>query len=129
MHYAVMVIDDSPLERFLAETIIKNSQFGEEVISFNSAVEGLAYLESLESDPERFPDVLFVDIQMPLMNGFQFLDKFMEFPDAIKHKCKIVMYSSTLDDKDYIRMRRYPVIRKFLTKPLSEEMLRRIDSL
>ena len=129
MHRNVMVIDDSLLECFLAERIIKNSLFTDEVMTFSSPVDGLLYLESLGNDLDKFPEVIFLDIYMPLMNGFDFMDKFLQFHDEIKKHCKIVMVSSSMAYEDQVRMRRYPIIRKFLTKPLSEEMLEDLSRL
>ena len=123
MHRAAMVIDDSAMERFLAERVIRNAMFADEVICFNSPLEGLAYLNTLGNDPARFPDVLFVDIHMPLMNGFQFLDEFQHFSNEIKQHCKIVMCSSSIATEDEVRIQKYPTVSKFLTKPLSVEML------
>ena len=121
-----MIIDDSPLERFVAETVIKKSLFAEEVMSFSGPADTLAYLESLVEGAKPFPDVLFVDIHMPLMNGFEFLDKYVEYPDEIKRRCRVVMFSSSEAQEDILRMKKYPVIRNFLTKPLSVTALKNI---
>jgi CheY-like chemotaxis protein len=129
IYRTVMVIDDSRLERFLAEKIIKNSLFADAVITFNSAIEALEYLTALGTDPDKFPDVILLDIYMPVMNGFEFLDKFLEFSEDIKKHCKIVIISSTDAYEDHAQMRRYPIISKFLTKPLSEEMLKKLGRL
>jgi CheY-like chemotaxis protein len=122
MYQSIMVIDDNPLERVLAEAIVKNSKFAERVIAYESAVSALAYLRSLGEDPSKFPDVILVDIQMPVMTGFEFLDKFMEFPPEIQQRCKIIMFSSSVEEEDHEKVKKYPIIRKFLPKPLLEKM-------
>jgi len=123
MYHKAIVIDDSLLERFLAERIIKNSLFAKEVMTFNSPIDALGYLKTFDSNTDKLPDVIFLDIHMPVMNGFDFLNKFLELSADIKKHCKILMFSSTDAYEDHLRMRGYPIIRKFLTKPLSEEML------
>lgn len=123
MYNTVMIIDDSSMERFLTEVRMKNCRFAEHIMSFNSGIEALRHLVSLESSGLKFPDIIFLDIHMPLMNGFEFLDKFLEFSDEIKEQCKIVLFSSTDASEDHARMKTYPIIRKFLSKPLSNDML------
>lgn len=123
MYGTVMVIDDSAIERFLAETLIRNSRFAQKVISFNAAADALALLASQANTPTTLPDVIFVDIYMPLMNGFQFLDEYLQLPEAVHQHCKVVMISSTRSQEDFSEMKKYPVIRCFLTKPLSEAAL------
>ena len=124
MYHSVIVIDDSVLERFLAEKLMQNCRFAEQVTSFNSPIDALQYLTSLKNSQDKFPEVIFVDIQMPLMNGFEFLDKFMEFPEDARQHSKIVMFSSSQAPEDYSRMKQHPVIARFLSKPLSEESFR-----
>ena len=123
MYDTVMIVDDSMLELFIAETRMKQWQFAKQILVFNSGIPALAYLQSLENNVDIFPEIIFVDIYMPIMNGFEFIDKFLGFSDEVKERCKIVIFSSSDAPEDYARMKEYPIIRKFLTKPLSEKML------
>lgn len=123
MYGTVMVIDDSAIERFLAETLIRNSRFAQKTISFNAAANALDMLTSSAHDTSLLPDIILVDIYMPLMNGFQFLDEYLKLPENVQQHCKIVMMSSTRSPDDYAQMKMYPVIHSFLAKPLSEAAL------
>src|SRR3569833_146624 len=91
MYHTVMVVDDSKLELFLAETMIRNSMFAKETISFSSGDEALEYLALNKEQPDKLPEVIFVDIYMPVMSGFDFLDKYMQLPDAARSGSKIIM--------------------------------------
>jgi len=129
MPHDVMIIDDSDLQRYLTETIVKRNLPVEQIVSFNSPIGALAYLHSIENYSDTFPKVIFLDIHMPLMNGFGFLDKYLEFPEKVREDCKIVMLSSTDSDEDHARMNDYPIIYKFISKPMSDEMTNDICAL
>ena len=123
MYNTVMIVDDSNLERFITEVRMKKCRFAEHILSFNSGIEALRYLWPVERVGVKFPDIIFLDIYMPLMNGFEFLDEFLKFPDEIKKHCRIVVFSSTDAPEDHARMKTYPIIWKFLSKPLTDRIL------
>jgi CheY-like chemotaxis protein len=121
MYNEIMIIDDSNIDRFLMEVVIKNISFTGRITSFNSADKALEHLRSLGTEPGLFPDVILLDIFMPVMTGFDFLDAFLAFPEELRRHCYIAILSSTRNDEDFAKMKRYPVINKFLEKPVSEE--------
>ena len=67
--------------------------------------------------------VVILDIQMPVMNGFQFIEGFEILPEDIKSKFVIFMYSSSINENDKNRLGNYPTIRKFYGKPISKETI------
>jgi CheY-like chemotaxis protein len=115
----VMVVDDASIDRFLVERIVKKTAFAEEVLSFESAKDALEYLHQSEEAPQ----VIFLDINMPGMNGFEFLAEFEKFPDSFKENCSVVMLTSSLypDDRQKAANSRY--VKSFLNKPLRPEYL------
>jgi len=121
----VVVVDDSKFDCFLIEAVMKNVAFTDHVHSFNTAQAALRFLHSAVSG--EFPDMILVDIQMPVMNGFGFLDGFLAIAEEVRKDCRIVMISSTRNSEDFRQMRKYPVITRFLEKPISEEMLGEIS--
>jgi len=122
MHRNVMLIDDFALDRFLAEKVIEKNSFAERVTTFSSAIDGLSFLRSTDEE-EQLPDVIFLDIYMPIMNGFQFLDNFVGLPELVQSKCKIVILSSSSAAEDKERIGNYPFVKDFIIKPLSAEKL------
>ena len=121
-----MIIDDSELHLFHTKSMIKKSHLAGQVETFNSPVTALEQLHSIENHHDKFPNVIFLDIHMPLMNGFDFLDEYLEFSDSTREHCEIVMVSSTDSGEDFERASSYPFIHKFISKPLTPEKLNNI---
>ncbi|MBC7554903.1 MAG: response regulator [Taibaiella sp.] len=117
-----IVIDDSKLDCFIAEKIIKNTGKCESVISFQQATEALAFLITNEIK-YPYPTIILVDIQMPVMNGFQFVEAFEKLPLSITSKYSIYIISSSINDDDLNRVHNYHSIKQFLNKPLTSNNL------
>jgi CheY-like chemotaxis protein len=120
----VMIIDDNEIDRYVCEKASKKFHLSEEVIKAESAKDGLEYLSAHENEPSALPDLIFLDINMPEMNGFEFLEAYKELPEVVKRKCIIVMLttSSHIEDKERANASSY--VKGYLNKPLNEEKLR-----
>lgn len=119
----VMVIDDSHFDRLIARKVIQLSRFAEEVITIDSALGGIYYLNSNMDSPEEIPEIIFLDIRMPTVDGFGFLKEFENSPKLLHEKCKIYMLSSSLDPEDIKRANKCKYVHGFISKPLSKEKL------
>ncbi|RAU81771.1 response regulator [Pontibacter arcticus] len=120
----VVLIDDDQVNNFVCESIIKNEKFAEEVISFERAENALAYLSSAAAEkPESFPNLIFLDINMPGMDGWSFIDEYRMLPEHITSNCCLFMLSSAVDRKDIISAKNHLEVKDFFSKPLSPEIL------
>ncbi|SKB59101.1 Response regulator receiver domain-containing protein [Parapedobacter luteus] len=88
-----------------------------------SAMDALAYLENCKSAPESLPDLIFLDINMPQMSGFDLLGEYQKLPEEIQKRCIIVMLSSSLHPEDRQRAMESPFVHKFISKPISASKL------
>lgn len=117
-----IVIDDSKLDCFIAEKIIKNTGKSESIRSFQLAQDALAHITNTPPD-DNADTIVLVDIQMPIMNGFEFVEAFEKLPASITSHYVIYVISSSINDVDLNRVHNYPSVKQFLNKPLNSNNL------
>ena len=120
----VVLIDDDNIFNFINKKIISMTDFAEDVSSYSNAVRAIEDLWRISNTGEKsFPDVIFLDINMPVMDGWEFLDEFEKLPIAARKDCIIYMLTSSIDPSDIEKARSYKSVKNFISKPLSEEIL------
>lgn len=118
---SVMLIDDNELDNFINKKLLENEHFAGAVTVHLSALNAL---EELKTMPEnKLPNLIFLDIMMPHMDGFAFLDEFGKLDEKIKSHCKILMLSTSESFKDLNKANQNKYVYKFLNKPLSKAVL------
>lgn len=119
----VMVIDDNEIDLYIAEMLMATAGFAEKVVCVSSAKEALAYLKALSAEPDELPQFIFLDINMPEMTGFDFLNEYQHLAENIRKRCIIMMLTTSLDDEDRKKAEHNQFVRKFLNKPLDRDKL------
>ena len=123
----VMLIDDNEIDNLINQKMIESSGITHNVYIHTGAKSAIEFLRNLEKladlSNEVLPDIIFLDIDMPLMDGFQFLDEFEKLSAKTKDKCKIVMLTSSINPQDLDRSKGYSYVKRYLNKPLSHENL------
>lgn len=124
---SALLIDDNEIDNFINKKLLLKTKFALDVVEKKSAMSALEHLRENADSMEKLPDVIFLDIMMPVMDGFGFLEEYDKLPDSIKKKCRIIMLSSTESFKDLNRANSNKHVYKFLNKPLTEPVLAAIQ--
>lgn len=119
----ILLIDDDHVSNFINQRIIQRSGVSSEVVVCKSARGGLEFLDSLLQADTPGPEMILLDINMPIMDGFGFLDEFNKYPESFTHGIKIAMLTSSLNESDKLRSLEYQCVIDFINKPLSNVKL------
>lgn len=120
----VLLIDDSDIDNMVNKRVVQKAGLSSDITVKNSAQSAFDYLKEIsENDTERIPGVIFLDIRMPQIDGFGFLELFEELPENIHDKSEIVMLSSSIDAADYSKAMDNRFVKHFLNKPLQKDLV------
>jgi CheY-like chemotaxis protein len=116
----VMLVDDNDTDNFISKRIIEITKFARSVEVKSSGKNALEYLRENQNLIEKLPNVIFLDINMPIVDGFVFLYEFEKFNELVKSKCKVIILSSSDNKRDIDKIVNNNHVIKFITKPLTE---------
>jgi len=119
----VMLVDDNDTDNFISKRIIEITGFADRIEVKNSGKSALDYLAQHQNSPEDLPNIIFLDINMPVVDGFVFLYEFEKFKELVKTKCKVIILSSSDNKRDIDKIVNNNYVIKFVTKPLTESSL------
>lgn len=120
----ILLVDDSDIDNMVNKRVILKAGYTEEVTVKKSAQAALDYLsENAEDQSALIPDLILLDIRMPEIDGFGFLERFEKLPVHIHHNVDIVMLSSSIDAEDFRRAEENRFVKKFVNKPLKKETI------
>ena len=122
----VLLIDDNDIDNFINERMITTNHFSKAVTVKNSGEAALQFLRD-NTDKDILPEVIFLDLNMPVMDGFAFLIEFEKLPDPVKNNCKVIVLSSSISPEDINRASTNPFVVKYVNKPLNERYLEAIN--
>tara|TARA_R110000744_G_scaffold167592_1_gene285111 strand:- start:2 stop:427 length:426 start_codon:yes stop_codon:yes gene_type:complete len=119
----VMLVDDNDTDNFLSKKIMEHVNFSESILIKNTGKSALEYLHQNQNDLDKIPDIIFLDINMPIVDGFVFLYEYENFPPQLHEKIKVVVLSSSNNKRDINQFLNNRFVHQFISKPLSEKAL------
>ena len=122
----ILLIDDDEPTNFLNSVIIKRTKCADEVVAYQRAEDALNFLKSTKMNPDS-PDLIFLDINMPLMDGWEFLNHLSHLFEG-RIPPKVVMLTSSINPEDENKAAQFEMITEFRSKPLSFDALDEILS-
>ncbi|MBP7511348.1 MAG: response regulator [Bacteroidia bacterium] len=123
----VLLVDDDDVTLMICKLRLKKSQFCEEVHTADNGEEAIQFFKnqlSLSEVERSIPELIFLDINMPIINGWDFLDEFEKSYSGFFPNVKIKILSSSVDPKDLEKASNHPLIMGFITKPLTDDNLK-----
>jgi CheY-like chemotaxis protein len=128
MHDMVLCVDDDPITLLLIKMIVAKTAFAKEIITAKSGDEAMSYFENLVVlHNQNYPKVILLDLNMPVMGGWEFLDNFTkkDLPIVFKNT-KVFILSSSIDPLDIEKAKTYPIVIDFISKPITKEKLQQL---
>jgi CheY-like chemotaxis protein len=122
----VLVVDDDDNSCFVAKKLLKREGIGKEVITAYNGKDALQKLQAIAANGRKLPELIFLDIKMPVMNGFEFLDEVTKLEELDLSQTRIYVCSSSVNSKDKEKADLYQIA-GYIPKPLTQEILREIS--
>ena len=127
MYNKVLCIDDDNTTLTICRLVIAKAGFAGEIITAINGREGIDFFERHVNDTATLPDIVFLDLNMPVMNGWDFLEEYAaRYADKLPG-VKIVILSSTVNPEDFRKAAQQPIVTDFISKPISVEALRELS--
>ena len=124
----ILIIDDDEINNFVFSKIIKNSGVAEKTQTFTSGKQGLLFIENIFKSGMKLPEVIFLDINMPVMDGWEFLDEYHKFPAEARQQMTLYMLSSSVYHGDIQKSKKYEDVIDYFSKPLTKEILLKVHA-
>jgi two-component system, chemotaxis family, chemotaxis protein CheY len=121
--YTICLIDDDRIYQFTAKRIIELVDPLKKVLAFSNGKEAIDFFAQGTITEEQLPDVIFLDINMPVMNGWEFLEAYNSVKSSLKKSITIYMVSSSVDENDKIRSKNFNDVKDFIVKPLDQQVM------
>lgn len=119
----IFIVDDDPIHQQIAKIMIERQAISSHIRVFSDAQDVLDLLRENAADVQALPDLILLDLNMPVMDGWEFLEEYAVFQEQLPKQIRIFVLTSSIDEKDKERVNAYSFVTGYLTKPLSKEII------
>ena len=124
----ILLIDDDRIYQFAARKTIEATGFADKILIYSNGEEAINYLKHNIKNNTSLPDVIFLDVNMPVMNGWEFLEEYSHLKQDLSKPVLIYVVSSSVDEFDVSKSRQYDTVKGYIVKPVLREKFRQILS-
>lgn len=122
----IALVDDDKIFQVISAKMIRALDLSDDILQFENGEEALHYLRDNAAHTENLPDYIFLDINMPFVDGWMFLADYATIKPAFKKEIQIYVISSSIDSRDIKRAQNNSDVRDYIVKPVSPEKLREL---
>jgi len=126
--WCIMLVDDNPNDNFFHEREIKKNNVANIVISMTSGTKALAHLRSKKGNKDPHPHLIFLDINMPDMNGWEFLQEYNTLDKELQSQAVIIMLTTSQNADDKAKAMKWSFVSDYITKPLTKDLMKGIST-
>ncbi|QWX83377.1 response regulator [Cellulophaga sp. HaHaR_3_176] len=124
----VFFIDDDSIFIFVSTKLIEEEDFCENLEVFEHGKNAIEALVDTSNSNQSLPEIIFLDLSMPVMSGWEFLDSFQAAPILNKESIKIIVMSSSINPSEIDMIKSYPIVHDYIVKPLTPADLNKIKN-
>ena len=122
----LIFIDDNQMDHFILKRVLDKYNLAYDVSCTADAEEVVGFLQQNQSDKDQLPDVILLDIYMPKLDGWAFLEKAQRLQPFLSKPLKIYILSSSINPRDIQRSKQFSCVKSFIFKPLTKEVLEKL---
>jgi CheY-like chemotaxis protein len=123
----ILLVDDNEMDNFVAKRHIEKTNLAEQITIKLSGKQAIDYLNDLQKSEQPFPEIILLDINMPVMDGFAFLNKFNTYPSQLINKSCIFILTSSSDSNDRHEAQRFNLVKGYFVKPFTIDQAKQIE--
>lgn len=128
MNYNIHIIDDDPISQMIARKAVQMTNRVSSISTFNNGREAIDFLKKHTNNPILLPDIIFLDINMPILDGWGFMNEFITIKSSLSKRILIYMLSSSIAEEDINRAKAMPEIHQYVVKPMKKATILEIGN-
>jgi len=125
---SICIVDDDKIYQFASSKLLQKYHADIDVFCFDHGKSAIEFLRDNKTNSEKLPDVILLDINMPVLDGWGFLELYAEFKSELSKEITIYIVSSSIDNRDIQKANEFPEVKTYLIKPLRDENYKTILS-